>query len=76
MSHFTEDPDDLPGVLLPLDGSAGPARRISRQKASELVRSALDAARVAQPLAPPMSSVRGVRRGAVPHRARARRSSR
>jgi hypothetical protein len=75
MSHFTEDPDDLLGVFLPLDGSAGPARRISRQKAFELVRTALDAARAAQPLHSPDNSVRGAHAGALPRRARTRRSS-
>jgi hypothetical protein len=75
MSHFTEDPEALQGVFLPLDGSAGPARRISRQEAFELVRTALEAARVAQPSEQPVSSVRDSHRGARPRRARARRSS-
>jgi|GEM_PF-6554431 hypothetical protein len=61
MSHFTEDPEELLRVLLPLDGGAGPARRISRQKAFELVRLALDAAREAQPFETPESSIRRVR---------------
>lgn len=65
MSHFPEDPDDLQGVFLPLDGGAGPARRISRQKAFELVKRALDAAH----------SVRSAHDEAAPRRARTRRSS-
>lgn len=76
MSHFTEDPDDLLlGVLLPLDGNAGPARRISRQKAFELVRRALEAAHRAQPSKPRENSVRGAHGDEDPHRARTRRSS-
>jgi hypothetical protein len=76
MSHFTEDLDDLQGVLLPLDGGAGPARRISRQKASELVRTALEAASVTLPSEHPVSHVRSSRGNALPRRARSRRSSR
>jgi hypothetical protein len=75
MSQFTEDLDDLLGVLLPLDGSAGPARRISRQKAFELVRRALEAAHRAQPSEPRKNSVRGAHGDATPHSACTRRSS-
>lgn len=75
MSHFPEDSEGLLGVLLPLDGSAGPARRISRQRAFELVRRALEAAREAQPSEPRENSVRGAPGEAAPRRARTRRSS-
>jgi hypothetical protein len=73
MGHFTEDRDESQGLLLPLDGSAGPARRISRQQALEMVRAALEAASMAPPLSQPGAHGCSLRRK-LPRRARLRRS--
>ncbi len=76
MRHFTKDRDDLLGLLLPLDGSAGPARRISRQQALEMVRAALEAASTAQPLPQNVLRGRSPRGRGLPRRARFRRTRR
>jgi hypothetical protein len=66
MCQFTEDRDELQGLLFPLDDGTGPARRISRQKTLELVRAALEAIRAAQPFTSPRSQ--GLSRRARPRR--------
>jgi tetratricopeptide (TPR) repeat protein len=51
MSQFDEDGDEPKGLLPPLDDRSGPARRISRQKAADMVCAALASA--AQDSSPP-----------------------
>jgi hypothetical protein len=76
MSHCTEDRDGLLGLLLPLDSSAGPARRISRQQALEMVRAALEAASVEPPVSQHPEHEPGPRERGLPRRARLRKTLR
>ncbi|SEK50958.1 Tetratricopeptide repeat-containing protein [Stigmatella aurantiaca] len=53
MSPYNEDGEEPFELLTPLDDRSGPARRISRQKAADMVRAALDAAATQPSSAPP-----------------------
>ncbi|MDC0714680.1 tetratricopeptide repeat protein [Stigmatella sp. ncwal1] len=55
MSHFKQDDEEPWDLLTPLDDRSGPARRISRQKAADMVRAALDAAEQTPPPSRPAS---------------------
>ncbi|ADO70806.1 tetratricopeptide repeat protein [Stigmatella aurantiaca] len=55
MSHFKQDDEEPWDLLSPLDDRSGPARRISRQKAADMVRAALDAAEQTPPPSRPVS---------------------
>ncbi|SEU09582.1 tetratricopeptide repeat protein [Stigmatella erecta] len=57
MSPYKEDGEEPFELLTPLDDRSGPARRISRQKAADMVRAALDAT-TAQPSSTPPKPVR------------------
>lgn len=53
MSQYKDDGEEPFELLTPLDDRSGPARRISRQKAADMVRAALDEAGAQPSSAPP-----------------------
>jgi tetratricopeptide (TPR) repeat protein len=53
MSQFKDDGEEPFELLTPLDDRSGPSRRISRQKAADMVRAAMDAAVDPPASAPP-----------------------